>query len=105
MKPQRAWRRKLIESPGARMESTIPTRSRRLSVCLAALTALIVLAILSVVWHKSRDGRLEIETESPRGGTIDYYGLHTVNVSQLRAKLNLKDGDRAPIDTNGAARR
>lgn len=87
------------------MELDIHTLSRRLSTRLAAITALIMVAILAVVWYKSRAARLEIEEVFPRIGTIDYYGLHTVTASQLRAKLNLKDGDIASMDTKGAALR
>ena len=73
-------------------------RMRQASTIVAAIAAVFLLAIPVGIWYRARAVRLEIESDVPRIGIIDYYGLRTVTPQQIRAKLNLKEGDVAPID-------
>ena len=60
-------------------------------------TLLIFVAVLAFIWYKGHAARVDIESISPRIGTIDFYGLHTVTATQLRANLNIREGDTAPV--------
>jgi hypothetical protein len=61
------------------------------------ISILLGAAIAARALVAARDDWSAREKGSPRIGTIDYYGLRSVTEPQVRANLNVREGDFAPL--------
>jgi hypothetical protein len=64
---------------------------------IAGAVAFIAVALAVGSLWRMRAELLEIQKGSAHINTIDFYGLRTISGQQVRARLNLKVGDAAPI--------